>query len=195
MPADRPSDRSSRRRSFLSPFLLSAVFLTVLLAALFLTEPTLAPPASPGAATASPVPVSDASTRAKEGCKLVQTIAYERCGHAVTRRAAAPPELIGKSLLEVEPLYAEWRVTAFAPDEIAMTRAFELFCPDHIVLMSDPAGTLCVFRNTYGDALSLVRELNTPVSALPAAYREEARRGVGFADESELERWLESAES
>ena len=70
-----------------------------------------------------------------------------------------------------------------------------LYCPDHMVLMPNETGVLCVFQNKYGDALALVEELKTEVSALPSAMQEEVRRGIGFTSLAELEQWLESAES
>jgi len=71
----------------------------------------------------------------------------------------------------------------------------DIFCPDHLVLMPDATGRLCVFQNKYGDALALVSELETDVSTLPAALQEELAEGIGFPNAEELDKWLESAES
>ena len=131
----------------------------------------------------------------QEGAELLQTLTYTRCEHRVTRRVTAPVELYDKTLAQVEALYPEWRITEFAPKLIKMEQRPDLFCPDHLVVMTDAAGRLCVFENKYGDALALVKELSTDVTTLPAAVREELDDGVGFATPQELEQWLESVES
>jgi len=127
--------------------------------------------------------------------ELYQTLTYTRCSHTVTRRLTAPVELYGKDMDEVAAMYPEWQITEFSPVLVKMERRPDMFCPDHMVLMPNGAGFLCVYENKYGDALSLVRELETPLSSLPAAAQEEARRGVGFSTSEELEAWLESVES
>ena len=76
-----------------------------------------------------------------------------------------------------------------------MEQTFDFYCAQHQVLMPDASGMLCVFENRYGDALALVRTLDTPLSALPEAVQEELRAGKGFDSAEELERWLESIES
>lgn len=63
------------------------------------------------------------------------------------------------------------------------------------MLMPDASGVLCVFENRYGDALALVRSLETPLSALPESVQEEVRQGKVFDTAEELERWMESIES
>lgn len=138
---------------------------------------------------------ADKSVRVAEGAELYQTLTYTRCEHVVTRRVTAPVELYGKTLAEVEPLYAEWQITEFSPKEVHMEQQPDIFCPDHMVLMPNGAGVLCVFENKYGDALALVRELDADMSSLPAAVREELEDGVGFSTLAELEQWLESVES
>ena len=139
--------------------------------------------------------VANDGARVAEGCELLQTLAYERCEHVVTRRVAAPVELVGKTLQEVQPLYAEWTITDFAPKEIKMEQRPGIHCPDHMVLMPNGEGVLCVFQNKYGDALALVSELTTELKSLPAAAQEELREGIGFKTLAELEEWLESVES
>ena len=76
-----------------------------------------------------------------------------------------------------------------------MEQALNLYCPEHLVLMPDESGMLCIFRNTYGDALGLVTELNIPLAELPDAVQEELRPGKGFSTQEELDAWLEAAES
>jgi len=130
-----------------------------------------------------------------EESELYQTLTYSRCGHTVSRRVTAPVELYGKTMEEAAALYPEWRITEFSASHVKMDRRPDLFCPDHMVLMPDGAGCLCVYENKYGEAMSLVRETEIMLSSLPAAVQEEAARGVGFSTAEELEMWLEGAES
>ena len=130
-----------------------------------------------------------------EGSELLQSLTYTRCEHAVTRRLTAPVELYGKTMEEVAALYPEWRITEFSAAGVKMERQPELFCPDHMVLMPDGAGYLCVYENKYGEAMALVRETEIAVSSLPAAVQEEVARGVGFSTAEEMEMWLEGVES
>ena len=130
-----------------------------------------------------------------EGCELLQTLTYTRCEHVVTRRVTAPAELYGKTLDEVAALYPEWRITEFGASLIKMEQQPDMFCPDHMVLMPNGAGVLCVFQNKYGDGLALVNELDLELSALPSAIQEDLRHGMGFSTLAELEQWLESVES
>lgn len=126
---------------------------------------------------------------------LYQTLTYTRCEHEIVRRVTAPTELYGKDLPEVQGMYGEWQITEFSPAEIHMEQKPDIFCPDHLVLMPDATGLLCVFQNKYGDALALVSELDIHLNTLPAAVQEELMEGVGFSTEEELEQWLESVES
>ena len=118
-----------------------------------------------------------------------------RCEHVVTRRVTAPAELYGKTLDEVAALYPEWRITEFGAKLIKMEQQPDMFCPDHMVLMPNGAGVLCVFQNKYGDGLALVNELTLELDDLPSAVQEDLRRGMGFSTLAELEQWLESVES
>lgn len=135
------------------------------------------------------------AVRVTDGAELMQTLTYTRCAHTVTRRVTAPVEVYGKTLEEVQPLYPEWQITSFSASEVQMSQRPDLFCPAHLVLMTGPEGKLCVYRNKYGDALALEKELSTEVSALPAAVQEELEEGIGFSTDEELSGWLESVES
>ncbi|MBO5501786.1 MAG: hypothetical protein J6K73_03860 [Clostridia bacterium] len=135
------------------------------------------------------------TVRVRDGAELLQTLTYSRCSHTVTRRVTAPVEVYGKTLEEVQSLYPEWKITSFSSSEVQMSQRPELFCPAHLVLMTGPDGKLCVFRNKYGDALALEKELSTDVSLLPAAVQEELSEGIGFSTDEELSGWLESVES
>jgi hypothetical protein len=145
------------------------------------------------------VPAQDASgvenAVLQEGCELLQTLTYTRCSHVVTRRVTAPVEMHGQNLSGAEALYPDWKMVEFGAKLVKMERQMDLFCPDHLVLMPDAAGFLCVFENRYGDAMALVRELELPVSGLPAAVQEELAEGIGFGTEEALAGWLENMES
>jgi len=129
------------------------------------------------------------------GCALVQHIAYEPCGHQITRRQTLPPDLTGKTRADLEAAYDGWQVTSYAADEVVMAQRLAMYCPQHMVLMPDDSGMLCIFQNKYGDALALVEELNLPLSDLPDSYQEELRPGKGFSTQEELAQWLEAADS
>lgn len=130
-----------------------------------------------------------------EDCALVQHLTYTPCGHDLTRRQTLPAELVGKSRADLEAAYDAWQVTSFSAQEVTMEQSFSMYCPQHMVLMPDDSGMLCVFQNKYGDALALVESLDLPISDLPDAYQEELRPGKGFATQEELAQWLESVES
>ena len=147
----------------------------------------------------SPEPLQEAgsapSSVLSEKCQVVQTLTYAPCGHAITRRQALPPELVGKTREDAAYVYESFRITGFSAEEIEMEQALDMFCPEHVVLMPNESGILCIFENRYGDALALVRELETRLADLPDSYQEELRPGKGFDSLAELESWLESIES
>ena len=178
----------SENRVAMRPVLWGLTLLTVLGCALWMLVPT---EEAPDASEADAV----GETVLAPGGELLQTFAYARCGHTVTRRVTAPAELTGKNLREVEALYPEWKVTAFSPASVAMEQTPPLFCPDHLVVMTGSDGRVCVFENKYGDALALVRETDMTADQLPHAVQEELEMGVGFSTPEEMEMWLESVES
>lgn len=163
-------------------------------AVVLLISAVLVSPAA-GEAPEADAQVSAERVTLSEQSELYQTLTYTRCEHTVTRRLTAPVELYGLDLEGTAALYPEWRVTEFSPVLVKMERRLEMFCPDHLVLMPDSAGYLCIYENRYGDAMALVNELETPLSSLPSAAQEEARHGLGFSTPEELEAWLESVES
>lgn len=184
-------NKNARRLPKTATILLMCASALMLIGAALLLAPTAEAPVLDSEAREA---ASDAA-RVAEGCEILQTLTYTRCEHVVTRRATAPVELTGKTLAEVQPLYEEWTITDFSPTEIKMEQRPGIHCPDHVVLMPNGEGALCVFQNKYGDALALVSELETRLDALPAAVQEELRDGVGFTTLAELEEWLESVES
>jgi len=128
-------------------------------------------------------------------CAVVQHITYAPCGHDLTRRQALPPELTGKTRTDLEAAYDAWQVTSFSSTEVAMEQNLDMYCPEHMILMPDDSGMLCIFQNKYGDALALVEALDLPLSELPDSYQEEIRPGKGFPTQDELAQWLETADS
>lgn len=152
---------------------------------------------APTAGDFSPAAEADAgsSITLQRDCVLLQHMVFAPCGHEITRREALPQELAGKTRTELEGWYDLWRVTTFASDEVAMERTLDMYCPEHLVLMPDEGGLLCVWQNTYGDALSLRRELGVPVGDFPDDTQALLRAGLGFDTEEALLAWLENAES
>ena len=177
------------KKSLTSNLLMAFGVMALLAAAILLLTPSAATDELPPAQVAA-----DAVTP-QEGCELIQTLDYARCGHTVVRRATAPVEIYGQPLEEVQTLYPTWQITEFGAKQVKMEQRLQLFCPDHMVLMPDSAGMLCVFENRYGDALALVSELNIAVKDLPAAAQEEVEMGLGFSTAEDMEMWLESVES
>lgn len=138
---------------------------------------------------------TSAATRMNNDCAVIQQLTYEPCGHTMTRREALPEALRGKTRTELEQYYEGWRVVSFAAGEVQMAQTLAMHCPQHVVLKADDSGLLCVWQNTYGDALSLVRELGTPLSDFADEVQEQLRFGIGFDTDDALTQWLESAES
>lgn len=131
----------------------------------------------------------------KADCDVIQHLTYQPCGHSLTRRQTLPPELAGQGRAALEAAYDLWQITSFASDQVEMEQTLDLYCPDHLVLMPDESGMLCVFRNKYGDALALVSEMNIPLNELSDTVQEELRFGKGFADQEEMDLWLEANDS
>lgn len=138
---------------------------------------------------------ADTSGTLNADCQVIQHLTFVRCGHQLTRRQTLPAELAGKGRDEVTAAYDAWQISSIAPAEVVMERRLELHCPEHVVLMPDEGGMLCIFRNRYGDALALEKELNMPIGELPDAVQSEVRPGKGFDTQEALEQWLESVES
>lgn len=138
---------------------------------------------------------SDTAVALSAECQLIQHLSYTPCGHELTRRQSLPPELVGQGRAALEAAYDLWQVTSFSSDEVSMSQALDMYCPQHVILMPDESGMLCVFENRYGDALGLVRELNIPLSELPDDLQETLRAGKGFDTAEDLDLWLESNES
>ena len=130
--------------------------------------------------------------------KLVSTVRrrLKNCGsyHIYVRQSTIYVEP-QKETCDLEAAYDLWQVTSFSSAEVEMEQALDMFCPQHMVLMPDESGMLCVFHNKYGDAYALVEEMDLPLSELPDSYQEELRPGKGFDTQDELAQWLESIDS
>lgn len=131
----------------------------------------------------------------EENCVLLQTLHYSRCGHEVTRRVPADKEYKGCTLQQMQEAYPDWSITSFSPAEIVMSCTLPLYCPDHLVVMPDGAGVLGIYENVYGDGYALRSQLDIPLGVLPEETRETVHLGIGFSNEQDIERWLETFES
>ena len=138
---------------------------------------------------------SDAQQTTSADCQLIQHMTYAPCGHDLTRRMTIPAELAGKNRADISAAYDTWQITSFAAAEVVMEQTLSLHCPQHVVLMPDEGGMLCVFQNKYGDALALVKELDLLLTELPESVQQELRQGKGFDAIEEAEKWLEGADS
>lgn len=154
---------------------------------------------SPGGSAVDEAPSAQAGVadaiRLKADCVVVQRLSYAPCGHELTRRVSLPKELSGKTREELAASYDGWQLTSYSAGEVRMEQLSELYCPQHTVLMCDEGGMLCVWQNTYGDAMSLSEELNIPVSDFPDDVQQSLRQGIGFDTRQALDSWLENAES
>ena len=138
---------------------------------------------------------SGKNDRVEEACVLEQTIHYDRCGHAVTRRMEADKEYRGATLAQMQQAYADWSITSFAPAEIIMSCHMPIFCPDHLVVMPDGAGVLGVYLNEYGEGYTLQKQLEVPLTDLTEDVLQTVHLGLGFANMNDIESWLETLES
>ena len=138
---------------------------------------------------------SDPQMTTAADCQLIQHMTYAPCGHSLTRRQVIPTELAGQNREALSSAYDAWKITSFASAEVVMEQTLSLYCPEHVVLMPDEGGMLCIFQNKYGDALALVKELDLLLSELPDDVQQTVRQGKGFASIEELEKWLEGADS
>ncbi len=138
---------------------------------------------------------SDVQMTTNADCQLIQHMTYSPCGHDLTRRMTIPTELAGKNREAMSAAYDTWQITSFASAEVVMEQTLALYCPEHVVLMPDEGGMLCIFQNKYGDALALVKELDLLLTELPDEVQQIVRQGKGFATIEEAEKWLEGADS
>ena len=138
---------------------------------------------------------TDPQLRTSADCQIIQHMTYTPCGHELTRRQVIPAELVGQSREALAAAYDAWQITSFASAEVVMEQSLPLYCPEHVVLLPDESGMLCVFQNKYGDALALLKELDLLLTELPENVQTELRQGKGFDTIEDAEKWLEGADS
>ena len=142
---------------------------------------------------------ADLSAQTNRETYLHRTLYYAPCGHSVQRREKLPAQLVGltRGVLEKEigELYENAAVTGFSAGEVDITTRMDMPCPLHWVLRGGEDGLLAVWQNTTGEALSVVRKTDIPVTAAAEEEQDELRDGRMFDDVQALEGYLESLSS
>ena len=142
---------------------------------------------------------ADLSAQTNRETYLHRTLYYAPCGHSVQRREKLPAQLVGltRGALEKEigGLYENAAVTGFSAGEVDITTRMDMPCPLHWVLRGGEDGLLAVWQNTTGEALSVVRKTDSPVTAAAEEEQDELRDGRMFDDVQALEGYLESLSS
>lgn len=142
---------------------------------------------------------ADLSAQTNRETYLHRTLYYAPCGHSVQRREKLPAQLVGltRGALEKEigGLYENAAVTGFSAGEVDITTRMDMPCPLHWVLRGGEDGVLAVWQNTTGEALSVVRKTDIPVTAAAEEEQDELRDGRMFDDVQALEGYLESLSS
>ena len=142
---------------------------------------------------------ADLSAQTNRETYLHRTLYYAPCGHSVQRREKLPAKLVGltRGALEKEigGLYENAAVTGFSAGEVDITTRMDMPCPLHWVLRGGEDGLLAVWQNTTGEALSVVRKTDIPVTAAAEEEQDELRDGRMFDDVQALEGYLESLSS
>lgn len=142
---------------------------------------------------------ADLSAQTNRETYLHRTLYYAPCAHSVQRREKLPAQLVGltRGALEKEigGLYENAAVTGFSAGEVDITTRMDMPCPLHWVLRGGEDGLLAVWQNTTGEALSVVRKTDIPVTAAAEEEQDELRDGRMFDDVQALEGYLESLSS
>lgn len=142
---------------------------------------------------------ADLSAQTNRETYLHRTLYYAPCGHSVQRREKLPAQLVGltRGVLEKEigGLYENAAVTGFSAGEVDITTRMDMPCPLHWVLRGGEDGLLAVWQNTTGEALSVVRKTDIPVTVATEEEQDELRDGRMFDDVQALEGYLESLSS
>ena len=142
---------------------------------------------------------ADLSAQTTRETYLHRTLYYAPCGHSVQRREKLPAQFVGltRGVLEKEigGLYENAAVTGFSAGEVDITTRMDMPCPLHWVLRGGEDGLLAVWQNTTGEALSVVRKTDIPVTAAAEEEQDELRDGRMFDDVQALEGYLESLSS
>ena len=142
---------------------------------------------------------ADLSAQTNRETYLHRTLYYAPCGHSVQRREKLPAQLVGltRGALEKEigGLFENAAVTGFSAGEVDITTRMDMPCPLHWDLRGGEDGLLAVWQNTTGEALSVVRKTDIPVTAAAEEEQDELRDGRMFDDVQALEGYLESLSS
>lgn len=158
-----------------------------------MTETAEAPETAPKMLIATPpasVGAAEQKAKVAPGCEIIQTMAFTRCGHSVTRRVLAPETLLGKDFTASQEYYGLWQIESFSPDRLEMSREIPLFCPIHTVAGVNETGNVVLTRNMYGDGMAVVKDSGRSLDSFDLDIREELLSGIGFDTEQQAEGWL-----
>ena len=133
--------------------------------------------------------------RMAEDCRIIQTMAFSRCGHSVTRRVSAPDALTGADFSAAREYYDVWSIDSFSPGNVTMHREIDLYCPMHAVLSVNEAGEAVLTSNVYGDGMAVEKTYTLTLTDFGLEDRQALLRGIGFDSRAEAEGWLESKAS
>ncbi len=133
--------------------------------------------------------------RMQRSCQIIQTMAFSRCGHSVTRRVSVPEILVGEDFSAAQDYYEIWNVESFSPENVTMRREIDLYCPMHAVLSVNEAGEAVLTRNVYGDGMAVEKAYPLTLTDFEPEDRQALLRGMGFDSKEEAEGWLESKAS
>ena len=134
--------------------------------------------------------VSGDGQQMQRDCQIIQTMAFSRCGHSVTRRVSAPEALAGADFGAARDYYEAWSIENFSPESVAMRREIDLYCPMHAVLSVNEAGEAVLTRNVYGDGMAVEKTYALTLADFEAEERQALLRGIGFDSREEAEAWL-----
>ena len=123
-------------------------------------------------------------------CQIIQTMAFSRRGHSVTRRISAPEALAGADFGAARAYYDVWSIDSFSPYSVIMRREIDLYCPMHAVLSVNEAGEAVLTRNVYGDGMAVEKTYALTLTDFSPEDRQALLRGIGFDSKEEAEAWL-----
>ncbi len=133
---------------------------------------------------------AESGGRILQGCQVIQTMGFSRCGHSVTRRVAAPGAVIGADFGEAQAYYSLWQIEGFSPEQVTMSREIDLFCPMHAVLSVNEAGQIVLTHNVYGDGMAVDQEYGRSIGDFDQETQDHLLLGLGFDTREEAEAWL-----
>ena len=111
-------------------------------------------------------------------------------GHAVTRRIAAPEEILHADFRAAQAYYGEaWQLLSFSADALEMSREIDLFCPMHRVIGCNEAGEIVRSRNVYGDGMAIEKTCPLLLESLLPREQDQVRLGLGFDTAEEADAW------